>query len=133
MTIIILCKYILQAHKVSYLTFFRNKRLLIDYVTGSQFSININCNLAILMMPQPQNHYFGSHRSQILQFFCRSAAESRPLTPSSTKVTIKGFHKMKKIQYPGREAYILILQGNCLSSNLTQMEKPEQILTRYHV
>ena len=57
---------------------------MIDYFTGSKFSININSNLAILMMPQPQNHNFGSRRLQILEFFlpeCR-----RIKTPYATHI-----------------------------------------------
>ena len=53
---------------------------LTDYFTGSMFSININSNLAILMMLQPQNHNFESCRPQILRCFCRSTAEWRPVT-----------------------------------------------------
>ena len=44
---------------------------MVDYFTGSNFSININSNLVILMMPQPQNPNFWSRRLQIFQIFCR--------------------------------------------------------------
>ena len=37
--------------------------------TGSKFTININSNLAILLMTQTQNYNFWSRRPQILQFF----------------------------------------------------------------
>ena len=67
--------------------FLWNKRFLIYYFTGSRFSISINSNLAILMMPQPQNHNFGSRRPQTLQFFCRNSTEWRPLTSTTTTPT----------------------------------------------
>ena len=38
---------------------------LVDYFTGSKCRINVNSNLAILMMPQTQNYNFGSRRQQI--------------------------------------------------------------------
>ena len=37
------------------LTFFQNKRFWIDHFTGSKFRIDINNNLAVLMMSQPQH------------------------------------------------------------------------------
>ena len=47
-------------------------RFLIDYFTGSKFRMNKNTNLVILMMLQPQNYNFGSHRPQILKTFMPS-------------------------------------------------------------
>ena len=68
-------------------TYFRNKGFLIDYFTGSKLRININMehdinnNLAILMMPQPQNYNFGNCRLKILQLFTEAPQNEDPLCP----------------------------------------------------
>ena len=62
--------------------FFQNRVFLIDYFSGLKFRINMNSNLAILMIPGPHNYIFGSRMLQILQFSCWIAEESRPLMPS---------------------------------------------------
>ena len=70
-----------------YLILSQNKDFLTDYFTGSKFRININSNLATLMLPQQQNYIFENRRPQILQFFCQSAAVWRLLMPPSHKRT----------------------------------------------
>ena len=63
-----------------------------DYFTGSKSRININNNAAILMMPQPQTHNFGSRRPQILPFFCWNAAEWRLLMPPPPSILISSLN-----------------------------------------
>ena len=73
------------------ITFIRNKRFSIDYITGSKFRIILNNNIAISMMPQPQNYNFRSHRLQIFLLFCRGAAEWRSDAKKTKKQKNKFF------------------------------------------
>ena len=66
-------------HFLFLLTFFRNRRFLITYFTGSKFRIVANNSLAILVMSQPQNYNFGNHRPHNLQFFARALQNEDPL------------------------------------------------------